>query len=122
MRKSRSRAPPRAAAAPTPQVNAPATPAASTPASTVAAATPSADDVRRALLEPPPEGRDCLRFPTFCKYQVMSRVVLAMNVREKRNVFQHMRDLVLSEAEGTCHTFLPWYGLTLGEFSIFQRR
>jgi len=45
-----------------------------------------------------------------------------MNVREKRNVFQHMRDLVLSEAEGTCHTFLPWYGLTLGEFSIFQRR
>lgn len=79
------------------------------------------NEVRGALGEKPPPGRECLRFPSFVKYQIMSRVVVAMNVREKRNVFQHMRDLILNDAEGTSHTFLPCYGVTLGEFSVFQR-
>jgi hypothetical protein len=91
------------------------------PRKTRSASESGPNEVREALGEQPPPGRDCLRFPTFCKYQVMARMVVGMNVREKRNVFQHMRDLVQNDADGTSHMFLPWYGLTLGEFSIFQR-
>jgi hypothetical protein len=51
----------------------------------------------------------------------MRRVISKLNVRQKRNVFQLMRDLNPNEIE-TLHAqiFLPSYGITLGEFSVFQ--
>lgn len=82
-----------------------------------------AEDVRRALAAPPPTGHDSLRFPTFSKYQVMSRVVHEMTVAEKRNVFQYMRELMLAPEQhksGDHHYFMPTYGITLGEFSMFH--
>jgi hypothetical protein len=79
-------------------------------------------NVRTELATTPPPGMDSVRFPTYRKYQVLSRVVEQMNVREKRNVFQYMRDLMLAPATspGSNDTFLPWYGITIGEFSLFQ--
>lgn len=80
------------------------------------------DELRRALNEPPPAGMDSIRFPTYRKYQVMSRVIEQLNVRHKRNIFQYMRDLELGDqAQGSHHTFIPAYGITLGEFSLFQQ-
>jgi predicted transcriptional regulator len=64
---------------------------------------------------------DSIRFPTYRKYLVMSRAIEQLNVRHKRNIFQYMRDLELVEGqEGSNHTFIPAYGMTLGEFSLFQ--
>lgn len=65
--------------------------------------------------------RSAITFATFVKYQVMRRVISKLNVRQKRNVFQLMRDLNPNEIE-TLHAqiFLPSYGITLGEFSVFQ--
>jgi hypothetical protein len=78
------------------------------------------DEVRTELAQGLPSGMDSLRFPTFRKYQVMSRVVENLNVRHKRNIFQYMRDLELAGMQGDNHTFIPVYGITLGEFSMFQ--
>lgn len=79
------------------------------------------DELRAALEERPPAGMDSIRFPTWRKYKVMSRVIEGLNVRHKRNIFQYMRDLVLGETTGgSNHTFIPAYGMTLGEFSLFQ--
>ncbi len=79
------------------------------------------EELRRALEDRPPPGMDSIRYPTYRKYMVMSRVIELLNVRHKRNIFQYMRDLVLGDAEGgSNHTFIPAYGMTLGEFSLFQ--
>ena len=83
--------------------------------------TADSTDLRGALAEPAPPGRDSIRFPTFCKYQVMSRVVSGMSVADKRNVFQHLRDMTGPNAEpGSCDTYLPRHGITLGEFSMYH--
>lgn len=83
----------------------------------------------RELKEVDTAGIRTVRFPTYRKYQVMSTAVTQMNVREKRNVFQYMRDQILAPEKVPekvqrlpfqDEAFLPQYGLTVGEFSLFQ--
>jgi hypothetical protein len=54
--------------------------------------------------------------PTWKKYIVLSRVIEALRVRDKRvlfNAMRHTRDL-------DHNTFFPSYGFAAGEFAVWQ--
>ena len=55
-------------------------------------------------------------YPTWIKYSVMSIAVSNLRVRDKRQIFQDMRN-----GENVNYdSILPAFGLTCGEFSLFQ--
>ena len=57
-----------------------------------------------------------ITYPTWKKYIVMSRVIESLKVKDKRNIFYTMR----KTTDLSHHTFFPNYGITAGEFSIWQ--
>lgn len=59
---------------------------------------------------------DLITFPTWCKYIVISCYVEALGVREKRQIFQ-----IIRRAPYLTHdTLFPYFGITAGEFSVWQ--
>ena len=62
-------------------------------------------DVHQTILE-----------PTWRKYIVVCRVVEGLRVRDKRQLFNVMR----THPGITESSFFPGYGLTVGEFSVYQ--
>jgi hypothetical protein len=66
-----------------------------------------------AALGPPCEpGPAC----TWHKYNAIARAVERLSIRQKREIFRIMR---LGDSVNE-HTFLPSYGFTVGEFSVFH--
>lgn len=57
-----------------------------------------------------------ITYPTWKKYIVISCAVDSLRVRDKRHVFHIMR----RSRELTHDSFFPMYGLTAGEFSVWQ--
>lgn len=57
-----------------------------------------------------------ITYPTWKKYIVVSCFVESLRVKEKRHLFQIMR-----RTPSLSHdTFFPTYGITAGEFAIWQ--
>ena len=57
-----------------------------------------------------------VRYPTWKKYMVISQVINNLRVRDKRLLFQRMRN-----EEGITHnTLFPEYGFTAGEFATWH--
>lgn len=62
-----------------------------------------------------PEGKDCGPEATFRKYKVLFKIIEGLRVKEKREIFKLMRT-----GTDVCErTFLPHYGITVGEFAVF---
>jgi len=59
---------------------------------------------------------DFVTYPTWGKYIVISRVIESMTVRDKRIIFQIMRTF----PDLTHNSLLGEYGITAGEFSMWQ--
>jgi len=60
--------------------------------------------------------RSFITFPTWKKYIVISCSVDSLRVKDKRQLFHIMR-----KTRNLSHdTFFPRYGITAGEFSIWQ--
>ena len=55
-------------------------------------------------------------YPTWKKYLVLSREIEMLKVRDKRLIFQMMRNA----PDLTHDTFFPAFGFTAGEFAIWQ--
>ena len=62
------------------------------------------------------EERNFITYPTWKKYMVLSRFIEELRVREKRHIFQIMR----RSSELSHDTFFPEYGITAGEFAVWQ--
>lgn len=63
-----------------------------------------------------PQERNFITYPTWQKYMVLSCFIEALRVREKRHIFQVMR-----RSHALTHdTFFPQYGITAGEFAVWQ--
>lgn len=60
--------------------------------------------------------RTFITYPTWKKYIVLSRVIGALRVKDKRHIFSIMR----RTDELSHETFFPEYGFTAGEFTIWQ--
>ena len=57
-----------------------------------------------------------ITYPTWKKYIVISCFVESLRVKDKRHLFYIMR-----KSCDLCHdTFFPHYGITAGEFAIWQ--
>lgn len=54
---------------------------------------------------------------TYIKYRVMQYYTQNLSLKEKRYIFQNIRNLNTSV---NSDYFMPTIGLTLGEFSLFQ--
>lgn len=55
-------------------------------------------------------------YPSWKRYSVLAHVIANMRVRDKRQIFINMREMV-----GVDHnTLLPSYGITCGEFAVFH--
>lgn len=52
---------------------------------------------------------------TYYRQVALIKTVNALRIRDRRQIFSYLRDETSNEA-----TFLPFFGLTLGEFSIAQ--
>ena len=60
--------------------------------------------------------RTFITFPTWKKYIVVSCFIESLRVKDKRQLFHIMR-----KTSNLSHdTFFPRYGVTAGEFSIWQ--
>lgn len=55
-------------------------------------------------------------FPTWKKYIVMYKHIERLRVKDKRYIFQIMR----TQTDMNHDVFFPMYGLTAGEFSVWQ--
>ena len=55
-------------------------------------------------------------YPTWKKYIVLSKHVECMSVKEKRHILSILR----KETDIVHDTLLPEFGMTIGEFSVFQ--
>ena len=58
-----------------------------------------------------------ITYPTWKKYIVVSCYVESLRVKEKRHVFQTMRR---HYSTLTHDSFFPAYGITAGEFAVWQ--
>lgn len=54
--------------------------------------------------------------PTWSKYVVLAKNIDELRVKDKRHIFQIMR----TTPGMTEDTFLPQYGITTGEFAVWQ--
>lgn len=61
--------------------------------------------------------RSFITYPTWKKYIVMSCCVEALRVKEKRQLFHIMRR---HSSTLDHNSFFPQYGITAGEFAIWQ--
>lgn len=61
--------------------------------------------------------RSFITYPTWKKYIILSCHIESLRVRDKRQIFHTMRQMstVLNE-----DSFLPQYGITAGEFAVWQ--
>ena len=59
-----------------------------------------------------------ITYPTWKKYIVVSRFVENLRVKEKRQIFHIMRNH--GPGELSHDTFFPQFGITAGEFSVWQ--
>ena len=59
--------------------------------------------------------RNLLTFPTWEKYMVLSNTVEMLKVKEKRYIFNCLRN-----HECTPHSFFPVFGFTTSEFAVWQ--
>ena len=61
--------------------------------------------------------RTFITYPTYIKYLIIACFIERLRVKEKRQIFHIMRSStdVLDE-----NTFFPQFGITAGEFSIWQ--
>jgi len=57
-----------------------------------------------------------IMYPTWKKYIVISYFVEQLRVKDKRHMFHVMR----KESNLSHDTFFPYYGITAGEFAIWQ--
>lgn len=62
------------------------------------------------------EQNRCGPHATYRKYNVLSKAIENLTVKQKREIFKLMR----TGSDVTMHDFLPRYGFTVGEFSIFH--
>ena len=61
--------------------------------------------------------RNFITYPTWKKYIVLSCFIESLRVREKRQIFHIMR----RHTDTLDHdTFFPHYGITAGEFAVWQ--
>ena len=61
--------------------------------------------------------RSFITYPTWKKYIVLSYFVESLRVREKRQIFHIMRrNFSILDHD----TFFPMYGITAGEFAVWQ--
>ena len=60
--------------------------------------------------------QDYMSYPTWKKYNVLCNSITNLNVREKRNVF----NIVRNDPNNTHHTFFPEFGFTTGAFCTWQ--
>ena len=60
--------------------------------------------------------QNLITYPTWKKYIIISYFVESLRVRDKRHLFQIMRKSPML----THDTFFPNYGITAGEFAIWQ--
>ena len=58
-----------------------------------------------------------ITYPTWIKYIIISCYVESLRVRDKRQLFHIMRK---SSGDLSHDTFFPAYGITAGEFAIWQ--
>ena len=56
-----------------------------------------------------------IMYPIWKRNVVLEQTVAALRVKEKRVLFQYMR-----EQGVTCHTFFPQFGMTAGEFASWH--
>jgi hypothetical protein len=59
-----------------------------------------------------------ITYPTWKKYIVLSRFVDTLRVKDKRQIFHMMRNHGPDELHHD--TFFPHFGITAGEFSVWQ--
>ena len=62
-------------------------------------------------------GGETIRHPTFRKFSVLARVVAGLSVKDKRLIYQLMRK---EDDTVDQNTLLPHFGITFGEFSVWQ--
>jgi hypothetical protein len=62
------------------------------------------------------EERNFITFPTWKKYIIISCFVEALRVKDKRNLFMIMRKYEHLDHD----SYFPYYGITAGEFAIWQ--
>lgn len=60
--------------------------------------------------------RDLLTFPTWERYTVLSHVIGQLSVRERRGIFQMMRQSTTLSPD----LFFPAHGFTLAEFAVWH--
>ena len=59
--------------------------------------------------------RDLITYPTWKRYTVLAHCIAQLNIRDRRRIFQIAR----SVNDDWANTFLPEYGFTLSEFSVW---
>lgn len=59
--------------------------------------------------------RDLITYPTWERYIVLSHSIAQLNIRDRRRIFQIAR----SVRDDWSNIFLPEYGFTLSEFSVW---
>lgn len=57
-----------------------------------------------------------ITYPTWKKYIVIANYVQSFRIKDKRMLFNHMRQYPNLSSD----TFLPTYGITAGDFAIWQ--
>ena len=63
-----------------------------------------------------PAERSFITFPTWKKYLVMASFMERLRIKDKRQLFHIMRHTDCLSHD----TFFPSYGITAGEFSVWQ--
>ena len=58
---------------------------------------------------------ELLTYPSWERYTVLSRVIQALSIKDRRCIFNAMR----SAPEYDVNVFFPDYGFTLGEFAVW---
>ena len=61
------------------------------------------------------EHRELLTFPIWERYIVLSNVIHGLSIRDRRQIFQHVRCMNSSP-----DAFFPAYGFTLSEFAVWH--
>ena len=60
--------------------------------------------------------RDLLTYPTWERYTVLAHIIAHLPVRDRRQIFQHVRRFDPPSAD----IFFPEYGFTLSEFAVWH--
>lgn len=63
------------------------------------------------------EERDLIHYSVYNKYNCLYRYINSLGVKQKRNVFRQLRQ----HAPVTANVFLPYLGITAGQFAVLQK-